>query len=89
VKASVRSSETSLTPLIKRRNREEEIDYIDPSLTEELKPILERTSGVILFQEQMIAIAMSLAGFTRGETEELRRAMGFNKNPERLDRIKA
>jgi error-prone DNA polymerase len=77
-------------PLIKRRNGEEEIDYIDPSLTEQLEPILRRTKGVILFQEQMIAIAMSLAGFTGGEAEELRRAMGFTKDEnKRLDKIKA
>jgi error-prone DNA polymerase len=76
-------------PLIQRRDGLELIDYIDPSLTEKLEPILKRTCGVILFQEQMIAIAMNLAGFTGGEAEELRRAMGFNKNPDRLDRIKA
>ena len=75
-------------PLIQRRDNPQLIDYIDPSLTEKLEPILKRTCGVILFQEQMIAIAMSLAGFTGGEAEELRRAMGFNKNDERLNRIK-
>jgi error-prone DNA polymerase len=76
-------------PLIKRRDGLEPIDYIDPSLTEKLEPILRRTCGVILFQEQMIAIAMSLAGFTGGEAEELRRAMGFTKKTDRLDKIKA
>ena len=76
-------------PLIKRRNGEEEVDYIDPSLTERLKPILERTKGVILFQEQMLSISMTLAGFTGGEAEELRRAMGFTKRPDRLANIKA
>jgi error-prone DNA polymerase len=76
-------------PLIKRRDGLEPVDYIDPSLTEQLEPILRRTKGVILFQEQMIAIAMSLAGFTGGEAEELRRAMGFTKKTDRLDKIKA
>lgn len=76
-------------PLIRRRKGEEPVDYIDPSLEPKLEPILRRTMGVILFQEQMIAIAMQLAGFTGGEAEELRRAMGFTKNTRRLDRIKA
>jgi len=76
-------------PLIKRRNGDERVDYIDPSLEDALKPILVRTSGVILFQEQMLAIAMSLAGFSGGEAEELRRAMGFTKKTDRLDKIKA
>ena len=71
-------------PLIRRRNGTEPVDYIDPSVEHIVKPILERTKGVILFQEQMLQLAMNLAKFTGGEAEELRRAMGFTKDPTRL-----
>jgi DNA-directed DNA polymerase III (polc) len=71
-------------PLIRRRNREEDEEYIDPSVEHIVRPILERTKGVILFQEQMLQLAINLAKFTGGEAEELRRAMGFTKDPERL-----
>jgi error-prone DNA polymerase len=71
-------------PLIRRRDGVEPVDYLDPSVEHLLKPILERTQGVILFQEQMLEISMTLAKFTGGEAEELRRAMGFTRHPERL-----
>jgi error-prone DNA polymerase len=71
-------------PIIRRRDGKEAIDYIDPSVEHIVKPILERTSGVILFQEQMIELSMKLAGFTGSEAENLRRAMGFVKNDGRL-----
>ncbi len=74
-------------PLIKRRAGEEKIVYLHPSVEHLVKPILERTYGVILFQEQMLEIAMVLAGFTGGEAEELRRSFGFNRNSRRLERI--
>ncbi len=74
-------------PIIKRRNERETVVYIDPSLEPVLKPILERTYGVILFQEQMLQIAMVLADFTGAEAEELRRAMGFNRNNNRLIKV--
>ncbi len=73
-------------PLIRRRAGLEPPDYIDPSVEARVKPILERTLGVILFQEQMLELSMALAGFTGGEAEELRRAMGFTKDPRRLER---
>jgi error-prone DNA polymerase len=73
-------------PLIRRREGLEVIDYIHPSVAHIVAPILERTKGVILFQEQMLQLAISLAKFTGGEAEELRRAMGFTKNPDRLCR---
>lgn len=71
-------------PLIRRRNGTERDDYIDPSVEEIVKPILFRTRGVILFQEQMLEISMALAKFDGAEAEELRRAMGFTKGTERL-----
>ncbi|PTY00524.1 error-prone DNA polymerase [Opitutus sp. ER46] len=76
-------------PLIRRRRREEQPDWIDPSVAAIVKPILKRTSGVILFQEQMLELSMKLAHFNGSEAEELRRAMGFTRHPERLDRALA
>ena len=72
-------------PLIRRRDGLEADDYIDPSVEEIVKPILARTRGVILFQEQMLELSMTLAHFTGAEAEELRRAMGFTKEPRRLE----
>ena len=57
--------------------------YPHPSL----EPILERTLGVPLFQEQLLRIAMAVAGFSGGEAEELRRAMGFKRSEERMAQI--
>jgi error-prone DNA polymerase len=59
-------------PYLRRRRGEEPIIY--PS--EELKPVLEDTKGVPLFQEQVMQLAMVAAGYTAGEADELRRAMG-------------
>jgi error-prone DNA polymerase len=74
-------------PIINRRAGREDIVCIDPEIDEELRPILYRTYGVILFQEQMLAVAMKLAGFNGSEAEELRRAMGFHRDNERLQRV--
>ncbi|MFM9903343.1 MAG: DNA polymerase III subunit alpha [Pyrinomonadaceae bacterium] len=63
---------------INRRQGIEPVTYPHPSL----KPVLERTMGVPLFQEQLLKMAMDIAGFTGSEAEELRRAMGF-KHPDR------
>jgi error-prone DNA polymerase len=76
-------------PLIRRRDGLEPVDYIDPSVEDLVKPILGRTKGVILFQEQMLEISMALAQFSGAEAEELRRAMGFTRNRERLDQALA
>jgi error-prone DNA polymerase len=76
-------------PLVRRRNGLEPIEYIDPSVDAIAAPILHRTLGVILFQEQMLELAMKLADFTGGEAEELRRAMGFTKGTTRLQRALA
>ncbi len=71
-------------PLILCRAGLKEPDYIDPSVAHIVRPILERTYGVILFQEQMLALGMELANFTGAEAEELRRAMGFSRDNSRL-----
>lgn len=73
-------------PLIRRRQGLEEVDYIDASVEQLVRPILERTKGVILFQEQMLKIAMDVGGFDASQAEELRRAMGFTRGEERLRR---
>jgi error-prone DNA polymerase len=59
-------------PFLRRRNGEEPITYAHPLL----QPILERTAGVPIFQEQVMAMAVAVGGFTPGEADELRRAMG-------------
>jgi error-prone DNA polymerase len=71
-------------PLIRRRAGLEKPDYIDDSVAAEVEPILKRTMGVILFQEQMLELSMKLAHFTGAQAEQLRRAMGF-KDPRRLN----
>ena len=72
-------------PYLRRRAKREPVTYPHPSL----KPILERTLGVPLFQEQLLRIAMTVAGFSGGEAEELRRAMGFKRSTERMGQIEA
>jgi error-prone DNA polymerase len=76
-------------PLLRRRAGEEPETCIDESLNEVLRPILGRTHGVVLFQEQMLAVAMTLAGFSGSEAEELRRSLGFKRSGERLQRVLA
>jgi error-prone DNA polymerase len=66
-------------PYVRRRRGREPVTYPHPSL----EPILRRTLGVPLFQEQLLRMAMVAAGFTGTEAEELRRAFGF-KRSERL-----
>ncbi|MBI2221899.1 MAG: error-prone DNA polymerase [Acidobacteria bacterium] len=67
-------------PYLKRRRGVEPVVYPHPSLA----PILERTLGVPLFQEQLLRMAMVAAGFTGGEAEELRRAFGFKRSEKRM-----
>jgi len=72
-------------PYLDRRNGRAPVTYPHPSL----EPILKRTLGVPLFQEQLLRIAMTVAGFSGGEAEELRRAMGFKRSAERMEKIEA
>ena len=72
-------------PYINRRNGRAPVEYPHPSL----EPILKRTLGVPLFQEQLLRMAMVAAGFTGGEAEELRRAMGFKRSEARMRAIEA
>jgi error-prone DNA polymerase len=75
----------AVNPYLKRRAGLEPVTYLD----ERARPILERTLGVVLFQEQILRLAMELGGFTAAEADELRRAIGFTRSQERLDRMKA
>jgi error-prone DNA polymerase len=70
-------------PYLNRRSGREEIRYPHPLL----EPILRRTLGVPLFQEQLLRVAMTVAGFSAGEAEELRRAMGFKRSVQRMRAI--
>jgi error-prone DNA polymerase len=70
-------------PYLNRRQGRERADCLHPLL----EPCLERTLGVPLFQEQLLRIAMIAAGFTGGEAEELRRAMGFKRSEKRMKEI--
>ncbi len=72
-------------PYLKRRRGDEPVTYAHPSL----EPVLKRTLGVPLFQEQLLRMAMVIAGFSGGEAEELRRAMGFKRSAKRMQQIEA
>src|SRR5579864_3900303 len=74
-----------VNPFILRRQGREEVTYSHPSL----EPVLKRTLGVPLFQEQLLRIAMIAANFTGGEAEDLRRAMGFKRSQTRMKEIEA
>jgi error-prone DNA polymerase len=70
-------------PYLNRRAGREPVVYPHPSL----EPILARTLGVPLFQEQLLRMAMVAAGFTGGQAEELRRAFGFKRSERRMKQI--
>jgi error-prone DNA polymerase len=70
-------------PYLNRRAGREPVVPLHPSL----KPVLARTLGVPLFQEQLLRMAMVAAGFTGGQAEELRRAMGFKRSEKRMKQI--
>jgi error-prone DNA polymerase len=70
-------------PYLNRRAGREKVTYFDPRL----EPILGRTLGVPLFQEQLLKIAMIMADFSGGEAEELRRALSFHRSQERMEKV--
>jgi error-prone DNA polymerase len=70
-------------PYLNRRLGREEATCLHPSL----EPVLKRTLGVPLFQEQLLRLAMICSNFTGGEAEELRRAMGFKRSEARMREI--
>ncbi len=67
-------------PYLRRRQGKEEVSYLHPRL----KPILEETLGVIIYQEQVIQTAMAIAGFTPGQADALRRAMSRKRSREAM-----
>ncbi len=70
-------------PYLNRRAGKAPVVPLHPSL----EPVLARTLGVPLFQEQLLRMAMVAAGFTGGQAEELRRAMGFKRSERRMKQI--
>jgi error-prone DNA polymerase len=70
-------------PYLRRRQKKELVTYPHPSL----EPVLKRTLGVPLFQEQLLRMAMICANFTGGEAEELRRALGHKRSKQRMMEI--
>jgi len=69
-----------MNPYMKRRRGKEKVTYYHPLL----EPVLKRTLGIPLFQEQLIRMAMIVANFTGGEAEELRRAVGMRRSMARM-----
>ncbi len=74
----------SVHPYIRRRNGMEPVTYLHPLLERSLA----KTLGVPLFQEQLMQMAIDVAGFTPAESDELRRAMGSKRSVERMERLR-
>jgi error-prone DNA polymerase len=74
----------SVHPYIRRRNGEEPVTYLHPLL----EGSLAKTLGVPLFQEQLMQMAIDVAGFSASEADELRQAMGSKRSAERMDRLR-
>ncbi|MDX2080092.1 MAG: error-prone DNA polymerase [Terrimicrobiaceae bacterium] len=70
-------------PYLSRRDGLEPVTYFD----ERLIPVLERTLGVPLFQEQLLKMSMVMADFSGSEAEELRRALSFHRSQERMSKV--
>jgi error-prone DNA polymerase len=75
----------SVHPYLRRRNDEEEVTYLHPLL----EPCLKKTLGVPVFQEQLMQIAIDVAGFTPAESDRLRQAMGSKRSAERMEQLRA
>ena len=74
----------SVHPYIKRRNGLEPVVYDHPSM----EPALRKTLGVPLFQEQLMQVAVDVAGFSPAEADQLRRAMGSKRSTEKMRRLR-
>ncbi len=74
----------SVHPYIRRRNGQEPVTYLHPLLEKSLG----KTLGVPLFQEQLMQIAIDVAGFSPAEADELRQAMGSKRSRERMERLR-
>lgn len=69
-----------MNPYMERRQGRQKVEYPHPLL----EPVLKRTLGVPLFQEQLLRMAMVIANFTGGEAEELRRALGSRRSQDKM-----
>ena len=74
----------SVHPYIRRRNGQEPVTYLHPLL----ENALGKTLGVPLFQEQLMQMAIDVAGFTPAESDELRQAMGSKRSTKRMERLR-
>jgi len=74
----------SVHPYIRRRNGQEQVTYLHPLLENSLG----KTLGVPLFQEQLMQMAIDIAGFTPAESDELRQAMGSKRSATRMERLR-
>jgi len=74
----------SVHPYIRRRNGKEAVTYLHPLL----ENALSKTLGIPLFQEQLMQMAIDVAGFTAAEADQLRQAMGSKRSQERMERIR-
>ncbi|MGH3925373.1 MAG: error-prone DNA polymerase, partial [Pseudonocardiaceae bacterium] len=74
----------SVHPYIRRANEDEDVTFPH----ETMRPALERTLGVPLFQEQMMQLAIDCADFTAKESDELRQAMSSKRSPERIQQLR-
>jgi error-prone DNA polymerase len=74
----------SVHPYLRRRNHTEKVTYLHPLLERSLK----KTLGVPLFQEQLMQMAIDIAGFSGAEADQLRQAMGSKRSAERMARLR-
>src|SRR5665213_2169513 len=75
----------AVNPYIRRRRGDEPVTYLHPRL----EPILHRTLGVPLFQEQLMEMAVAVAGFSPAEADELRQAMAAKRSELRMLKLKS
>ena len=75
----------SVHPYLRRRNNTEKVTYLHPLLERSLR----KTLGVPLFQEQLMQMAIDIAGFSGAEADQLRQAMGSKRSAERMARLRA
>ncbi len=73
----------SVHPYIRRRNGQEQVTYLHPLLENSLA----KTLGIPLFQEQLMQMAIDVAGFSAAEADQLRQAMGSKRSRERMERL--
>lgn len=72
-------------PYLNRRQGREKVSYLHPGL----EPVLRETLGVIIYQEQVIQVAMAIAGFSPGQADSLRRAMSRKRSREAMERLRS